>query len=412
MDVLVQIDAWDPVAAATVTITAASIDDDRVCHLNGVTWWPALARLPALGYDFFGGDFDSRQIQAPASGIALSVAPWPNFARYIFANAPFQLWTGKAGDAWGSWTLRFSGRVSEQPQIADGIADLTFGVDARWLDAPLLPTYLGTGGAEGLASQKGQAKPLAIGAPRFISGVLIDPTNTVIQLSSAGSIQGVSVAFDALTRFPASVGDYASYAALVAATISAGNFATSLAAGMVRHGAPLAGQQSYHIDGDNSGTDGWARLPGDVIRRLAILSGGTGKINDASLDTLNSARPWPLSLYVDSQTTARDMVQRIAVSVNAVAGVTWLGQLFAAPVPKPQPVNILYGTTRPIFGGTNAQMNGPALIGAPQLTLQADGSDLPPVASVEQVPIGTPFWRLALTAERTWTVHSQSEVAP
>jgi len=410
MDVLVQIDAWDPVASAAVTLYASSIDDDRVCHLNGVTWWPAIARLPTLGYDFFGGDFDSSKIQAPASGLTMAIEPWPNFPRYIFANAAIQLWTGNAGDAWGSWTQRFSGRVSAQPQISDGIAELTFGVDARWLDAPLLPTYAGTGGAEGLAAQKGQAKPLAIGAPRFIAGVMVDQVNVVFQLNSAGPIQDVEVAFDQLTRFPASVGDYPSYALLVAASIPAGYFATSKAAGMARHGAPLAGQQCYHVQGDNGGPDGWARLPGEVIRRIAQLSGGTGKINDASLDALDAARPWQLSLYADQQTTARDLVQRIAVSVNAVAGVTWMGQLFAAAVPKPQPVNIYYGTTRPIYGGTNAMFNGPAVIGGSQLTLQADGSDLPPIADVDQVPIDAPFWRLALSAERTWTVHSPSEV--
>lgn len=174
----------------------------------------------------------------------------------------------------------------------------------------------------------------------------------------------------------------------------------------------MAGQQSYNVKGDKAGTDGWARLPGELIRRLAILSGGTGKINDASLDALDLARPWPVSLYVDQQTTARDLIQRLAVSVNAVAGVSWLGQLFAAAVPKPQAVNVYYGTTRPFYGTTNAMyvaVNS-AVLGASQLTLQADGSDLPPVASVEQIAMDTPFWRLAIGAERTWTVHDPSQV--
>lgn len=381
MEVLLQIDAYDPVAAAAVTLYAASRDSDQMCHLNGQTWFPVIARLPVLRYDLFDGSF-GRRIDAPSSGVQISTEPWPNFARYAFADARVRLWTGNVGDAWGSWTLRFDGRCTAQPRVSDSIAELYFAVDDRWLDTPLLSTYAGTGGAEGAAAQKGMAKPLALGAPRFVSGVLIDQTNNVVQLSSVGLIEDVEVAFEGLSRFSASVGDYASYAALVAATIPAGRWATAKAVGMVRHGAPLAGKPAYHVKGDKAGPDAWARKPGQLIRRIALLSGGSGKISDASLNALDVARPWNVSLYVDQQTTARELIQRIAASVNAVAGVSWLGQLFVVPIG----------------------------IGTPSATLAADGSALPPIGSPQQIDVAAPWWRLAQQSEISWGVHSLAEV--
>jgi hypothetical protein len=101
------------------------------------------------------------------------------------------------------------------------------------------------------------------------------------------------------------------------------------------------------------------------------------------MTALNSARPWNLSLMVTAQTTARELIQRIAASVNAVAFVDWLGVLRVAAIG----------------------------IGTASTTMAADGSALPPVASVEQISIAAPYWRLAQGAVPTWQVHSSSDIA-
>ena len=233
--VLVQIDGWDPVAAAAVTITASSIDDERVCGLNGLTWWPALTQLPALRYDLFDGGFGAR-IVSPQSSLSLALdalgpVHGPIAARYMLADARIRVWTGTEGDAWAAYTLRFDGRVLAQAAIAGGRAAIGFGVDDKWLDKPLLATYAGTTGAEGPASLKGQPKPLSLGAPRYVPGQLIDAVNSVFQLSAYGALEDVEFALERLARFGASAGDHASYAALVAAVIPAGSWATCKAAG-------------------------------------------------------------------------------------------------------------------------------------------------------------------------------------
>lgn len=381
---LIQIDGFDPVEEEAIALRASSHNDDRVCHLDGATWYPVIAALPALRYDLIDAAFSGR-IDTPSSSFALGIEPWPDFPRYALADARVRLWSGEPGLAWDDWRLRFDGRVLAEPRIEQGRASMQIAVDDRWLDTPLLATYAGTTGAEGEAAQKGQVKPLALGAPRFVPGVLINATDTIVQLSAYGEIEDVEVAFERAARFGASIGDHASYAALAAATIKAGEWATAKAVGMVRHGAPPAGKLSYHVKGDKAGPDGWVRLPGAIIKRIVLIGGGDGKYSEASLDALDSARPWPVSLYVGEQTSARDLIQRIASSVNAVAGVSWLGQLFAVPLPD--------------------------LTADPALTLDAGGASLPSVASVAQIEVDPPFWRMAIEAERTWDVHGFADIA-
>lgn len=382
MQYLVRIDAWDPIAGATISLYAASHDDPAVCHALSSTWWPTISKLPALGYDFFDGAFGA-QIAAPTSSLTMQLEPWPNFARYSFADARFRLWSGDTIDPANVWTQRVEARVTAQPTVKDGAANVSFAVDDRWLDGALLTTYAGTTGAEGPAAMKGQAKPLALGAPRYVPGKLIDSVNSVFQVSAYGAVQEFEAALEKLVRFGAPAADYASYATLIAATVAPGAWATCKAAGMARFGAPTVGQVSFLLKGDVAGSDGWARKPGQLIRRLAQMSGGTGKIDDASLNALDVARPFNLSLYAGEQTNAREQIQRIAASVNAVAGVSWMAKLFVLPI----------------------------AIGTPTITLAADGSSLPPVTDVEQLAIDPPFKSLAITAERTWAVHGLDDIA-
>jgi len=409
---VVQIDAHDPVGGATIALRLSSHDDDRICHLDGQTWWPAVATLPARRYDLFSGAFDG-QITSPNSTLTISGEPWPNIARYLFADARVRIWSGEIGTAWASWEPWLEGRIKAQPAIDEGMVPLTIGPDDSWLDTPILAPYAGTTGAEGPAALKGTVKPLALGAPRYAGGVLIDPINTVIQLSGYGPIEGVEVAMERLARFGASMGDYGNYAALVAATITPGRWATCRAQGLVRHGAPPEGKLSYMLRGDNGGPDGWARLPGELIRRVALLAGGAGRIDDASLDALDARCSWPLSIMVTEQTTARDLIQRIAASINAVAGVSWLGQLFVAPVGLfPTGAALLRVTEAGDFRVTEAgdqRITEAGEEGA--FDFMPDGSALPPVATIRQVEVGAPWWRNEIEAERTWSVHSYDEVA-
>lgn len=382
MPILVQIDAYDPIADAAVTLRMASDDDASVCQMVGQIWWPVLDKLPTLAMDFFGGEFGA--VTTPAASLSLAVEPWPDFARYAFADARLRIFHGDYGADWAGYTLRFDGRVTAQPVVENGRAQIGFAVDDQWLDTPILATYAGTGGIEGAAAMKGNVKPLAIGAPMGVPGVMLDPVKSIIQLSAYGAIESVDVPLERLARqFGSPVADYPTYAALDAAVVPAGQWATARAVGLVKMGAPPYGKLCFLMKGDKGGADGWVRRPGAIIKRLASLSGGAAKVSETSVDALDVARPYDLSVYYDSQTTARSAIQDIAASVNALAGVSLTGQLIVVPI----------------------QIN------AAGLTLRADGSSLPIVGAVRSLGNSAPWWRLAIGAQPFFDVHGQGDYA-
>lgn len=382
---LCQIDAFTRVGNVATAIRLASHDDDRLCHLDDRVWWPGIARLPTLSYDFFDGSFGG-EIVTPSGRADVSIEAVPGFAALMLHGARIRWWTGELGAGFGAFTLRFDGLIDNQPAVRDGMAGVEFRVDDRWLDDPILATYAGTTGAEGEAAQKGQVKPLLLGVPKMVEGVLINSIDTIIQLND-GPIAAVDVAMEDAARFPASVGDYASYAALQAATVAPGFYATALAVGMVRHGAPLAGVASYDVQGSNSGADGGGhvRKAGAIIKRLAARLGKSAKVDGAGLTALDVARPWNISVALLQQTTMRELVQSIAQSLNAVALVTWTGLLTVLPIVRPEDAT-------------------------PVGTLASDGSALPPVGRVDQLGIAPPWWRLAIEAEVTNRVHGNDEI--
>lgn len=382
---LCQIDAFARVGGAATTIRLASHDDDRLCHLNAQTWWPAIARLPTLAYDFFDGAFGG-EIVTPSGRADMSIEAVPGFAALMLHGARIRWYSGTLGAAWGEYVLRFDGLIDNHPAIRDGVAAVDFRVDDRWLDDPILAAYAGTTGAEGEAALKGQVKPLLLGAPRFVEGVMVDSIDTIIQLND-GAIAGVDVGFESVARFATSAGDYANFAALDAATIAPGFYATCLAGGYVRHGAPPEGVLTYHVQGSNAGGDGGGqvRRAGAMLKRIAARLGHSAKVDAAGLTAIDSARPWNLSVALTSQTTLRELAQSLAQSINAVALVTWTGLLTMLPIDPPE-------------GAT------------PVGTLAIDGTALPPVARVDQLGIAPPWWRTAIEAEVTHRVHGYDEV--
>jgi len=376
---LIRIDA-QTAAGAAAPVFLASVDRASLCHLDGQQWVPAIARLPVLRYDFFGGDFRAA-IGTPTAEFAVAVEGIAGMAGLRFSRARVRIWSAMLGNAWGSFVLRFDGRIAAEPAVAEGIASFAAQVDDAWLDKPLLSLFAGTGGAEGTQDLEGQVKPLVLGNARFVPGVLVDAVNNVWQVSGHGEVQAINKAYDRVVALSGPTADFASHAALVAASIPNGAFATCRALGLVRTGAPADGLASFDVSGDKAGAGGYVRRPGAMIRRIAELAGGT--VDTANLAALDTARPWNLALVVNAQTTAREQIQRIAGSVCAVAGVTWTGKLFVAPLG--------WGTA--------------------SLTLAADGTALPPVESVAVQPVAAPFWRLATSAEITWQVHDSASVA-
>jgi hypothetical protein len=387
--VLIRIDAQDASGGA-VPVRLASHDMPEACHLGGEQWDPALARLPDFALDFFGGAF-SGQVIAPRTSFSVATIGLAAFgatpaARARFADARVRIWVGDitsgATADLGPLVLRFDGRITGEPGIDDSSRTASFdaAVQDSWADKPLLPLFGGTGGIEGPADLTGQPKPLVLGNARFCGGVLIDNIDNVWMVSH-GPVQAVNAVYDRLASLGASAGNFANLSALKAASIPNGSWGTCLTQGLVRLGAPPDGRVSFDVSGSNSGTGGYVRRPGAIIRRIADIAGGT--VNAASLAALDSARPYNLQMQLREQVTARDIIARIADSVGAVAGVSLRGELFAQAL---------------TLGSSGAVLN-------------ADDSGELRVATVDELAKAAPAWRLATEAELTFEQHSADEAA-
>jgi hypothetical protein len=389
LGVLVEIEAHDRLGTPML-LRFASHDTPELCHFAAQAWEPAIVQLPDFALDFFGGAF-AGQVTAPRTGFAVLTADVTGFAsnparRAVFADARVRIWAGPIEAASphdeSRFRMRFDGRLTGEPEIdeAGRVARFDAAVQDNWANKPLLSLFAGTGGTEGPEDLEGQTKPLALGNVRFARGVLIDNVDNVWMVSH-GAVEGIGAAYDRLASLGPSSGDHPDLAALLAASIPNGSWATCLSLGLVRFGAPPDGRVSFDVQGSNAGTGGYVRRPGAMIRRIADLAAGT--VDAASLAALDVARPFNLQIQLSEQTTAREVIAQIADSVASVAGVSLTGALFV----------------QPLGFGTASE------------TLNADGSSALPVLAVEELAKSAPSWKLATEAELTFEVHSADEAA-
>lgn len=389
MIVLAEFEPLDTVAGARVTLRATTADHPSVTGLNSVRWWPAVAEAPSLNMRLFKGDFDGQleagqaSISVRADGLAKLDA---NARRYRWAGAPVRFYAGVIGQAW-PWTQVFEGLFERFEGTGNNLR-LTARVDTEPFQKNVLAsTYAGTGGIEGGADLKNKPKPLLMGRCVNVEPILINAVDSIYQFHGYGPIQAVNALYERGSSFGASVGDFASYAALQAATIPAGRWGTCLAQGLIRLGAPAYGVITGDVDGDNTG--GWRRKTGEIITRIGAIAGVAGGAIDAAsmtaLDTALAGLPnqGRIGLFLTDQENVLDLAARLAAPCNAQVGVSFLGKLFAMR----------------------------AVIGAPTLTLDAQGRQLPAVLDSVESDVSPPYTLMEFGWGRAWRVHSFSEIS-
>lgn len=383
---LAKVSPLDPATGNRVDLYLSSADDSRVTGLNGLVWEPALTAAPSLSINLWQGDFQEPVDTGGASfgfNIGILKMTYANADTYMWAGAPVEIYAEEPGTAW-PWAQRFKGRVAGFSR-RNQVVTINSKIDTEPFEKNVLTaTYAGTTGAEGSADLKGRLKPLVIGWAKNVEPVLIDATNSVYQFSAYGAIEAVSVLYERATDFGASVGDYATYAALVAATIPAGRWGTCLAAGMVRLGAPAAGVITGDIRGHRVGGT-TPRLTGAVISALATIAGvSAGNIESATLTALDAEVPYPINIVLTEQAKFNDIAASLALACNWQSGITLQGKFFVLAV---------------------------TLTGSEVLTLNAQGAALPQVTSSDEQDVSVPYFQTIFGANRCWRVHSADEIA-
>lgn len=214
----------------------------------------------------------------------------------------------------------FSGtaeRLVPGDEIAIEVRDLQI-----LLDEPYQPArFAGTGGLEGPAEFKDRRKPRTMGVVRQFTPLLLNEPSQ-IWCYGDGPVGGPLVVRDAGVALTAGA-DFASYAALTAATLVAGTYATCNALGLLRLAVPPSGVLTLDAEG--------AKPAGTVLKRFgdiavhAVDAATTLSPSDFATGTvtaLNTLCPQTLGHWYDGagDLSLRGMLDELAQSIGAFYG--------------------------------------------------------------------------------------------
>lgn len=373
----------------TVTVRMSSArSHGRDIGKNSQIWTPALIAAPVQKISFLGDNQlpGIPEISYGALGVRFSPELGNDaWSAYVWEGALTSVWRGVSGAAFGSFTKIFTGRSGalERPgPNAGSIALRGFEGD---LDKDLLTaTYAGTGAAEGDLAMKGVPKPWLSGRCEGVQGVLVSKVYWVWQLHGYGAIDEVTAAYEGGLSLGAKHGDYANYAALIAASIPDGGWATCLAQGLVR----IANEPSKPIVFDARGAkDGatYVSKVGAIATHLIKQAGfDAGSINATSASNLDSAFAHDHGLFAAAQTTIGGAVRKMLADIGGYTfpdenGVWRFGRYKAIKTATP---------------------------------LKSDRTALPIVRSVAQKAALSPVGRVEIGARRCWAVHREDDISP
>ncbi|MGN6290384.1 MAG: hypothetical protein ACTHNA_14110 [Sphingopyxis terrae] len=383
-----------PLGSAPIRLCSAA--DRRVQAWDGKIWAAALSDPGALSQSLFSGDIGA-SIDSATGPVVLSasrlIASYPAAETVRWESASYKMWVGQflasvspVYSDHGPYGLSVS-QVSQGKVVRfeaqDGAIKLSLDPAGEAGDTKVLDLeYAGTTGAEGGADRKGTLKPWVFGVALNVEPVLIDEDNSVYQFSGYGPIKAVDALYERGSSFGAAIGDYADYAALVAADIPAGRWGTCLAQGMIRLGAPQYGVITGDVQGDYA--DGiLRRKPGEILQRIAAQrSISTDTIDTDSLDALDDfAATLPaggnINLVISDQIGFLDLARRLCAPFNAQAGYSLMGELFACRV----------------------------TVGTPTFTIHSQGKRLPVVSDFVEADTPPPFKRIVMSGNISWRVH-------
>lgn len=192
-------------------------------------------------------------------------------------------------------------------------------------------TYAGTGSENGTSDIAGRSRPLCFGHCLNVSAQLVDPTELIFQVHS-GTIEAIDAVYDQgasvpFTGSPSSGQDYATYAALEAASVPNGVFSTCLAEGYFKLGETPVGTVTADVRGDNApvgSPSNYVNTHAGVIKR--VLTGYSqltlSDLGTDSFDTLDTDQPAEIGLFLPAgdDSTIAAVIERIAQSCGAFAG--------------------------------------------------------------------------------------------
>lgn len=246
--------------------------------------------------------------------------------------------------------------------------------------------------AEGTADDlKDRPKPLAYGAPALVPAVEANRFDHIYALGNDG-LEGIEDVRDKGVPLTASGSDYPTVAALRAATVSAGYYATSLANGLIKTGSAPAGELTVRpVEKASPSNQTAAQVARRILERKGFVANQHFLVKDIeALDELNAA---PIGYWTgtDEQTTLQ-VLQRVLGSIGATIVPDRLGVFRMLRLDPPSgypPLTITEAEALEVQGGRGIQL----------------------LATGDQGK-GVPAWRVTVRYGYNWHPMSRQDLDP
>lgn len=183
-------------------------------------------------------------------------------------------------------------------------------------ELPLLPLYSGGGGKSGPAEWAGRPMPGYFGINRWVPLTFYDTVYGLARVHFR-RVHGVPALWDKGGAYTL-VGDYATEAALKAASLTGGQYATCTAEGLVRAvpaGLQFAGQVTCDIEGDAEG--GYVDTHAGIARRILDIAGLSSIVDATYFDALAATYPGAAGFGWTDQRTYADAVTEVLGGISA-----------------------------------------------------------------------------------------------
>lgn len=250
---------------------------------------------------------------------------------YGFDGREIVIRSGEAGAAYpGGFQVLFRGAMEavevDSAKAVVRLRDKQFVLSRLVQETRYAGTNSGSTGLEGTADDlKGKVKPKCFGKVFNIAPPCVNTNTRVYEVHDGGAVASITVYQGGLAMTPNATPDYANSAALLAAAITAGTFATCLAEGLFRLGSDPSGEITADVTQGATAAD---RTAAQVLKALAIAAGvDAGDINASDVTALDSDNSAEVGIWIGEEVSAQDAMDQIARSVGAAYNFDGPGEL-------------------------------------------------------------------------------------
>jgi len=227
--------------------------------------------------------------------------------------------------------------------------------------------YGGTGSADGDAALASRIKPYCVGSVFNIPPLLINATGLIYQVSCS-SVLGIDAVRDGGTALTFAA-DYATYALLAAAAVSAGQYATCLALGLFKIGATPVYIITADVRGDNDTLNGIAypHTRAHIARRIATGRGSIKlydpiDIDGTAFEYLEQRQTATLGYFWDGEVTKAEALAEVMAGCLGWWTMRLDGTLAIGQLEDPANVAPLFSLSYPTDDGSaESRVDEPAM---------------------------------------------------